>query len=1430
MFNCTRIKSVEYYERQTEVSRRESLQYYTDNGTAEAKGDDSPGVWWTGSTAMGAAPHILAKGGEKVDAKALRRLASGRDPESGEALIQSNSTKRSVGYDCQLAAPKSVSVLWGLAMSTDHGGNGSALAVAHAVQKAHDTANNRAMQYAKDAGLIITRRGKGGTTKESVGEVAAAQYAHHTSRAGDPQLHTHNVLLNVCIRKDGTTGTVDNAKMLRYQGAIAAIYRAELASELKRTLGVAVSKDERNFSIDGVPDALVKSFSKRRQKVLEGMAELGMDGTAKSREAAQIVSFNTREDKTEQPPLNELFGRWRSEANAQGWTFETLLETVEDASAKKERDADRAWHEHKVGSLANGVEITGERPAFDVEEIKARAFGKLSEHHSTFEYRTLCKEVFEELQVHTSAEEAIRLLDEIEQANELVRVGEIDGEPVYSTPEIIERERTMLQTVLSMKEDVKPFDPTMVERVIAAGRPSADGSERFPLRKEQADGVRRVLSGDSITVLEGRAGAGKSFTLGAVSDAAQEAGFEVHGLAPSWKATGVLREDTKLAAEYARAITGWLNRYAKGEITLSSSSLIIVDEAGMVGLDQMAGLVGAAKASGARLILSGDSRQLQPVAAGAPMAAIARLNGSAVLAEIARQKVAWQREASMDFSTGRAKEALAEYAKFGNVRLHDDGEAAMVDLLKDYMADVAEKPGGSRLILASTNADATALNDAVRLFRRERGELVGDEITVEALQRGKNGRVVEIGFAAGDRIIIGETLTVGGEQFVNNSTGTLVDIRQSDKREAVFHIRWDDGRTLAAAESELIGYREEKDPKVPKLAHAYAMTVHASQGQTVDACYVYNGKGMGLESTYVAMTRHRFDAKMYVDASRIHDEIAASEGRAFKVQKGNAGTKQADAESEREITPDEIRAKLYAECGKSDAKKNVCDFQPDVRKWLGIERETPTQTKAELPGERQENDRGDKMERQAEPFTRVQPRGLGRLGKPIRIPEATAAQPVSQVAQQERTRIEKRATATRAREVPKPRASHLITPDERDQMVRVNLLDYVQRQGATLVDPKKTDGRKGARGIEYELRWPEGGKFVVTHTTDGPWRFWNRDDSAKGFIWDLSSWRDGGRPIDAQHRLRDELGIRRGQNASSAYSPMPRAVEKPLREQFRERVQQAIAHGASGGFAAVRQKWSGLVQGMSAYLIERGITADTQTRFASELRNERPGSRTNPGGFCVAHRDANGELIGYERKGPQQSADRAASGFASGGSRGLAMMGETTAPQTILVAEASIDGLSAYQARGSQPGTLVVSFGGTPSNLGFAQLHHLAEKHPTAAVHVAVDNDFEGKGYFAKVERVVREARGSGAEVVDARPPETYKDWNDAIRGRVWKPEEIAADWEKEAKAVAAQREREAKQADVRRADEERRVRELEERAARNRPQSQPSSGPRLTR
>lgn len=407
MFSCTQISAVEYYiavnaQAAADSQRpdaggagRDAVAYYCDNGAGE-----SSGVWWTPATGSrsSSSPFALARDGESVDTPVLRDLAAGRDPVTKKPLVQQTTERRSVGYDIQISAPKSVSVL--AAFSDD--------ATRRIIFEAHDRAFRRALDFAFKEGLIVTRRGKGGRQQEPVAECTAAIFRHLTSRAGDFQIHSHGLLANCCVRqstKNATTGTIENYNVLRYGGAVAALYRSELASALKQKLGVECVRSGRNFDIAGIPKAVLDRFSKRRKMIERAAAEHGFD-TSANREAAQIASYQTRAAKHDLPPFAELETRWSVELASEGWSAEQLWHavSVEAEHIRRQRPEKSDHSTSRISACAAVVD-------------------RLVADQTVFERRMLLRHVAEALQTECTADEILAAVQDLERRGNIVRVG-----------------------------------------------------------------------------------------------------------------------------------------------------------------------------------------------------------------------------------------------------------------------------------------------------------------------------------------------------------------------------------------------------------------------------------------------------------------------------------------------------------------------------------------------------------------------------------------------------------------------------------------------------------------------------------------------------------------------------------------------------------------------------------------------------------------------------------------------------------------------------------------------------------------------------------------------------------------------------------------------------------------------------------------------
>lgn len=411
------------------------------------------------------------------------------------------------------------------------------------------------------------------------------------------------------------------------------------------------------------------------------------------------------------------------------------------------------------------------------------------------------------------------------------------------------------------RQDQMPGDK-LNQRLVAPG-----------LSGEQEAAIRHVTGPGRIAVVVGYAGAGKSTMLSAAREAWQAQGFTVRGAALSGKAAEGLEESSGIRSRtLASWEMGWQNPHGSNRSQLSRDDVLVIDEAGMVGSRLLARFIGQAERAGAKIILVGDHEQLQAIGAGAPFRAIAERIGHTELSQIRRQRHDWQRDASKLFATHQTAGGLAAYYQRGDIRFNEDGTAARAELVRDYLADRECHPAATRVVMAHRRADVRALNSAIRAALQERGELAGSDESGAAEDRSVLGREIAFqtndgkrNFARGDRVVFLENNRDFG--IKNGTLGTVESVeydRYGPGAGPMMHVL-PDGRQNSVRVSMM---------EYQAIDHGYATTIHKNQGATVDRAFVLASATMDRHLTYVAMTRHRDSARLYVDGHEFIDRRA----------------------------------------------------------------------------------------------------------------------------------------------------------------------------------------------------------------------------------------------------------------------------------------------------------------------------------------------------------------------------------------------------------------------------------------------------------------------------------------------------------------------------------------------------------------------------
>ncbi|MGH8132690.1 MAG: Ti-type conjugative transfer relaxase TraA [Steroidobacteraceae bacterium] len=470
------------------------------------------------------------------------------------------------------------------------------------------------------------------------------------------------------------------------------------------------------------------------------------------------------------------------------------------------------------------------------------ALKAITHHQATFTERDIARFLHTRTE---GAEQFQAVFLKVTTSRELVALGRDEqGAMRYTTQEMLGLERELLERgerLASLRAHV--VSDAHREQVLIES----------PLSAEQRAALEHVTAGTDLALVVGVAGAGKSTMLGCARHAWEAEGLTVKGAALS----GIAAENLEHASGItSRTLASLELAWAGGRERLTRRDVLVIDEAGLVGTRQLAGVLERAEAAGAKVVLVGDPEQLQAIEAGAPFRGLAAQAGMAELTEVRRQKLDWQKEATQQLAQGRTGEALAAYQRAEHVKAAPTREAAREALLAAWQRAGEERPSESRLMLAYTRDDVQGLNTRARELRAAAGELGPGEL----IETARGARE----FAAGDRLYFLRNERSLGVK--NGSLGTIESLR-----DGILQVRLDaEGERRVAVDTRFYAH----------LDHGYAATVYKAQGATVDRTYVLATAHFDRHSTYVALSRHRENAALYYGQEDFRGDFKAVLGRA----------------------------------------------------------------------------------------------------------------------------------------------------------------------------------------------------------------------------------------------------------------------------------------------------------------------------------------------------------------------------------------------------------------------------------------------------------------------------------------------------------------------------------------------------------------------
>ncbi len=852
---------------------------------------EAPGHW------IGRTAEQLGLVGQ-VDADSLRNLLAGLSA-AGEPLGARLSADRRPGFDLTFSASKGVSLLW--AFGTED--------TRDRITDAHDRAVGAALDQLSTEACFVRRGAGGHQLVEAHGFIGAA-FRHRTSRAGDPQLHTHVVVPNLVQGADGRWSAPDGRHLYAWQKTAGTLYQSALRAELA-PLGLRWQVRRNGLGeLADIPKNILLAFSTRRADIEAAMDERGVTSAS----AAEKAALATRARKPDQTaPLDLLREGWTARLaeipypDGEGAHHPTtpgdlMRDTMaRGAAVLPEPDQVEAVFSVLAGEARVSLDDweIDERLAPENRAMPVTLFG------STFSRRDAICAVARAFDV--TPERAVALTAEFLERESVVRVladpeaGALrdaeqvrtkGGRPVpatsgdrrYTTTELLAAEkRIVASAVQRIGERTAQVAAALVDQVL----------ERHPhLDGEQADGVRALLtSGNGYDLIIGQAGTGKSTMLTAARMGWEEAGFRVIGTAVAARTAADLEAGTGIPSSSLTQILCDL----KESDGLTSRHVIVVDEASMVGSRSLDRLRQHVDGAGAKLVLVGDNRQLSSIDAGGALRTLSKELASHVVTLTTNRRQAdpgqqWERDALAALREGSVAPAVHAYVDHGRVTLAGTIDEARQRLIDDWWAVHNQH---TTAILAVRRADVRALNEMAQARRQAAGEL-GQEI-----------RVGEKTFSIGDRVIFERNQRVreadrldegtpGLVRLRNGTFATVVGVVDPGGRDPAHNARTregdvtlDPGDVARPAEQEVVHEREARRDEAPNLVvelddgsravlphdyaeHStslgYALTVFRSQGITVDHAFGLGGDSLFQEAGYTQLSRGRLSNNLYVTA------------------------------------------------------------------------------------------------------------------------------------------------------------------------------------------------------------------------------------------------------------------------------------------------------------------------------------------------------------------------------------------------------------------------------------------------------------------------------------------------------------------------------------------------------------------------------------
>ena len=882
-----------------------------------------------------------------VDPGVFRDVLEGTVPDgSGRRLgrpEKDGSVNHRPGRDLTFSAPKSVSLVAML------GGDAAVVA-------AHDAAVKRTLAWLEETTVQTRMRdpATGQLVHAGGQKMVAATFRHDTSRNLDPQLHTHAVVANMVQGDDGKWRTMSNELLYKRKMLTGMVYRSELARGLEE-LGYRVEKTHADgrFEIAGVSRAVIEAFSTRRAEIEAAMHERGLGDPGSSPLLAARTALMTRAHKRD-VDKGALRESWREQAAALGFSADKVSEAARERRAMEADVSGRivvgGRERHATGDREAEKARSGEMERDPDPSLQAVAWATahLSEREAVFARSDLLAAALAWKPGAVSVEDAGKAIDALQREERLHAAPRFLGGDGMTTDTALADER---ETIGLMRNGRDKGEVLMRHRKVR------QHLHKGPLTDGQKEAVTTILSSkDRVVGVQGYAGTGKTTMLNRARALSEKNGYRMLGLAPSASAVKTLSTEAGIESETLQGFLARNAGVAENRLSRTgardmrnafSKTVLVVDEGSLASTVQARDLLRIAKTLHIpRVVLVGDEKQLDAVDAGKPFAQLQRAGmQTAVMDEILRQRDPALKEAVEASLAGDVRGAFEKLgSNVAEVKADNIAGAVAARWLR-LSPEQRENTG----VMAPSHALRGAINGHIRERLAREGTIQGPALQGERLvshgytraekalaanyvpgdvvafhrpykrlgvERGDERRVVGVDHRSSTVMLEGRnggTVSWKPNGIAGRNGGTEVYRAEAIELRAGDRVRWtrnDKGLGLVnsrtaevvSAGKGRVSFRLEdgrslalgrNDPQLRHLDHAWASTVHAFQGRTVDnviaAMEADHPHLTTQKSFYVEISRARDRAELVTDdAERLRERLETATGERISALEGIA--------------------------------------------------------------------------------------------------------------------------------------------------------------------------------------------------------------------------------------------------------------------------------------------------------------------------------------------------------------------------------------------------------------------------------------------------------------------------------------------------------------------------------------------------------------